>query len=98
MEALENRASLPLLKVVKQAIANATNNLGLDQESLKIKKIEVSQGPIYKRWRVVSRGRAYEIQKKTSHIMVILAGEEKVKKKPLEKVKNKKEEKNGTKS
>lgn len=98
LEALENRASLPLLKVVKQAIANATNNLGLDQESLKIKKIEISQGPIYKRWRVVSRGRTHEIQKKTSHIMVILAGEEKVKKRPLEKVKSKKEEKNGTKS
>ena len=68
-------ASLPLLKTVKQAIGNATNNLGLDRQTLKLKKIEIGEGPTHKRWRAVSRGRAHKIEKKTSHISVVLEGE-----------------------
>jgi len=109
LENSQKRASLPLLKVVKQGVANATKNLGLERQSLKIKKIEVSEGPTYKRWRAVSRGRAHEIKKRTSHIMVVLEGEKaagrKVAKagkpargKKEEQGQKKKGEKNGTKS
>lgn len=95
---LENspkQASLPLLKVVKQGVANATKNLSLERAALKIKKIEVSEGPTYKRWRAVSRGRAHGIAKRTSHITVILEGEEKGEKRAAkrQKVKKQKEKK-----
>lgn len=95
LENSSRRSSLLLLKVVQQAQANAVNNLGLEAETLKIKKIEIGEGPVYKRWQAVSRGRAYEIQKKTSHIKVVLEGEEKGKK---EMKKIEKGGKNGAKS
>ncbi len=69
---LNKRAAKPLLKVVKQAVANATNNNKLKLENLKFKQIEILAGSIQKRWRAVSRGRAHEIFKRTSHIKVIL--------------------------
>jgi len=76
--ALENsdkRASKPLLKVINQAIGNATNNLGVKKDSLRFKKILIEEGPTYKRWRAVSRGRAHSIFKRTSHIKIVLEGE-----------------------
>jgi large subunit ribosomal protein L22 len=76
------KTSLPLLKLLKQAVANAKNNFQLDESNLYIAKILVDEGPKYKRWRARARGRAEEIQKKTSHITVIL--DEIVKKPPKE--------------
>lgn len=86
------RASLPLLKLLKSALANAKNNLGLEETNLYITKITVDEGPKLKRWRARSRGQAFEIQKKTSHITLIL---EQIKEKPkkTKKVKAKKLEK-----
>ncbi|MFZ5365687.1 MAG: 50S ribosomal protein L22 [Patescibacteria group bacterium] len=69
-----------LSKTLKQAIANAQNNFSLKNEDLKIKKIEVSEGPIYKRFQPVSRGQAHPIKKRTSHIKVILEAEAEKKK------------------
>lgn len=66
------RASLPLLKLLKQAIANAKNNFQLNSTNLYISKITVDEGPKYKRWQARARGQAYEIQKKTSHITIVL--------------------------
>ena len=63
---------LPLLKLLKQAIANAKNNFQTEQSNLYISKITVDEGPKLKRWRARARGRAFEIQKKTSHITLIL--------------------------
>jgi len=40
---------------------------------LYIQKILVDEGPKYKRWMPQARGQAYEIQKKTSHITMVLA-------------------------
>lgn len=70
------RAAGPLIKVVKQAMANATNNMSLLSDSLKIKEIQIGQGPTYKRGRPVSRGRFHQIKKRTSHITVVLEAEE----------------------
>jgi large subunit ribosomal protein L22 len=70
---IERRASLVLLKVVKQAIANAMNNHRLSFEDLVLKSIKVTPGSTFKRWNPVSRGRAHEIMKRTSHVTVELA-------------------------
>jgi large subunit ribosomal protein L22 len=66
------RAGLPLMKLLKQALSNAKNNFQLDPVNLYISKITVDEGPKYKRWRARSRGRADQIQKKTSHVTLIL--------------------------
>ena len=69
---LRKRAAKPLFKTLKSAIANAVNNFKLKEEDLKIKSIEILKGPVLKRWRPVSRGRAHSYEKKMSHIRVIL--------------------------
>ncbi len=64
--------SKPLQKLLLSAVANAKNNFQLDPENLYISKITVDEGPKLKRWMPRARGQAYEIQKKTSHITIIL--------------------------
>ncbi len=66
------RVALPVKKLLNSAISNAKNNFGLNENNLYIKKIFVNEGPKLKRYRPVSRGRGVEIQKKTSHITIIL--------------------------
>jgi len=66
------KASLPLLKLLKQAEASAKNNFQLDPSNLFISKILIDLGPKYKRWEPRARGQAYEIQKITSHVKIVL--------------------------
>ena len=66
-------ASEPLSKLLKTAIADAHNNFQLDSSNLYISKITVDEGPKYKRWKARSRGIAAPIQKKTSHITLVLS-------------------------
>lgn len=68
----QKRVALPLLKLLKQAIANAKNNFNLDEKNLYISKILVNEGPKLKRILPRARGRADTIQKKTSHITLVL--------------------------
>jgi large subunit ribosomal protein L22 len=65
-------ASVEILKTIRQAVANATNNLGLSMAELKLDNIIVEEGSIYRRMRAVSRGRGHGIDKKTCHIKVTL--------------------------
>lgn len=65
------KASLPLLKLLNSAVANAKNQT--DSSNLYISKITVDEGPKYKRWMPRARGSASEIQKKTSHINLVLS-------------------------
>ncbi len=67
-----NRTAPILLKLLKQAVANAKNNFQLDEKNLYIQKITADEGPKLKRWRPRARGMAYQIQKKTSHITITL--------------------------
>ena len=79
----KKRGAYPLSKLLNSAIANAKNNFQLDPKNLYISKITVDEGPKYKRWMPRARGAAYEIQKKTSHITIVLteiAPAEKIKK------------------
>lgn len=68
------KGAVPLKKLLQSCSSNAKNNLSLDEESLKIAELKVDEGPILKRWRARSRGRAMEIQKKTSHVTLVLEG------------------------
>ena len=66
------RAALPLLKLLNSAVANA-KVLEMNENNLYISEITVDEGPKLKRWRARSRGRAFGIQKKTSHINLTLS-------------------------
>ncbi len=66
------KAAKPIAKLLKTAIADARNNFHLNTNNLYISKIIVNEGPKYKRWRPRSRGMANQIEKRTSHITLIL--------------------------
>ncbi len=59
-------------KVLKSAVANASQNPHIDENTLYVKEIFVDQGPSLKRWRARAQGRAAGIKKRTSHITVVL--------------------------
>ncbi len=62
----------PLQKLLKSAMANAENNHNMDVSKLYVASCSVSQGPTLKRIRPRDHGRAYRINKKTSHITLVL--------------------------
>ena len=62
----------PLMKLLKSAMANAENNNNMDVSRLYVAECSVSQGPILKRVRPRAQGRAFRINKKTSHITLVL--------------------------
>ncbi len=59
-------------KLIDSAVANAEENAGLDVDTLYIKRIYADQGPTLKRWRARALGRATRINKRTSHLTVVL--------------------------
>jgi hypothetical protein len=67
------------LKLLHSAVANGKQK-NIQQDNLFIKEIRVDQGPMLKRFMPRAQGRATPIQKKTSHITLILAESEKIKK------------------
>jgi large subunit ribosomal protein L22 len=70
-----NRAPAQLLKkLVVSAIANAEDKSkgSVDTDNLVVKEVVVDQGPTLKRWRPRAMGRATRINKRTSHIRVVL--------------------------
>lgn len=69
---LPKRSSVPLLKLLRSAISNAKHNFQLDGSGLFIKDIKVNQGPVLKRFRARAFGRASEIKKKSSHVILLL--------------------------
>lgn len=72
LEFTVKKAANPLLKLLKSAIANAKHNFNLDENKLFISKLLVNEGPKLKRIMPRARGRAATIQKKTSHIILVL--------------------------
>ena len=59
-------------KLLRSAVANAENNNGMDAGRLYIEEANANQGPIMKRIRPRAQGRAFRIEKKTSHITIVL--------------------------
>lgn len=72
LEHTPKAASEPVAKLLKSAMANAENNLGMNPDSLYVAEIYANQGPTLKRFRPRAQGRAYRIRKRTSHISVVL--------------------------
>ncbi|SES89737.1 50S ribosomal protein L22 [Anaerobranca gottschalkii] len=68
------KAASPILeKVLKSAVANAEHNYDMDVNKLYISKAFADQGPTLKRFRPRAQGRATRINKKTSHITIVVA-------------------------
>ena len=59
-------------KLLKSAIANAENNNGLKAEDLYVAECYANKGPTMKRVHPRAQGRAYRIEKRTSHITIVL--------------------------
>ena len=68
-------ASDPIGKVLASAIANAGQVGRLDASSLVVSRAWVDEGPTLKRFRPRAQGRGYRINKRTSHITVIVSDE-----------------------
>ena len=69
---MPNGACEPVLKVLNSAIANAENNNGMNIENLYIAECYANKGPTMKRIQPRAQGRAYRIEKRTSHITIVL--------------------------
>ena len=106
---LEKKAARPLYQVLRQAVGNAVNNFQLEEKDLKIKSLQVGEGPRYKRTDKAHRAfRWGTIKKRTSRIKLILEGEKEdisktpknrsSKKPPGRSIVKRRKEKNGSKS
>ncbi len=69
---LPKRSSVPLMKLLKSAEANAVHNFKLDAATLYIKGAYADEGPKLKRFMPRAMGRATPILKRMSHVTVIL--------------------------
>ena len=65
-------ASGLIKKLLESAIANAENNKGMNRENLYVAECYANKGPTMKRVRPRAQGRAYRIEKRMSHITVVL--------------------------
>lgn len=70
------RAASLLLKLLKSAVANATQNGALTEDALFVKELRVNPGPMLKRSRPRAFGRVFPIRKRTSHILIVLSTHE----------------------
>ncbi len=73
LQTLDQRAAPMLLKLVRSAVANARHNFQLEPNTLTVARVLVNEGPRLKRVMPRARGAAARIQKRTSHIEVVLA-------------------------
>lgn len=69
-------ASEYLIKLLDSAVANAENNFHMNKENLFVSEALVGSGPILKRMQPRSRGSAYRILKRTSHITLAVKEKE----------------------
>ena len=65
-------ASGLIKKLLESAIANAENNNDMSKENLYVAECFADQGPIMKRVQPRAKGRAYRIEKRMSHITIVL--------------------------
>ena len=72
LEFLPNHSSVDVYKVLKSAVANAENNFSLDREDLVVAEAFANEGPTLKRFRPRAKGSASPINKRTSHITIVV--------------------------
>ena len=65
-------ASTLIKKLLESARANAENNNGLDPAKLYVEECYANKGPTMKRIKPRAQGRAYRVEKRMSHITVVL--------------------------
>lgn len=65
-------SSRDMVKLIRSAVANADRKGGVDVDRLKVRSIWVDQGPTLRRFLTRARGSASRINKKTSHVTVVL--------------------------
>ena len=82
LEHTPRRSALPVRKVIESARANADHNHNYKPDTLQIVSIQVSPGQRLKRYRPAAHGRALPFQRRTSHIYVVVDGEQRAPKKP----------------
>ena len=70
---VNKKAALSISKCIKTAMADAENNFDLDKTKLIIIEARVDEAPVFKRGRLVSRGRHHPILKRNSHIVIKLS-------------------------
>lgn len=68
----DRAAAREISKVLKSAVANATNNNGLSVDELYVSAAFVDEGPTFKRWKPRARGRVDRINKRTCHVTVVV--------------------------
>ncbi|MEK7638258.1 MAG: 50S ribosomal protein L22 [Patescibacteria group bacterium] len=73
---MAKRPSVPLVKLLESAVANAENTYKLNRDTLFIKEMTVDDGVKLKRYRPKGFGRTSPIEKKTSRISVVLESRE----------------------
>ena len=74
------KAAKVIEKTIRSAVSNLLNenkNADVDQDSLKLKEAYVDGGPVMKRFRAASMGRASRLRRPTSHLTVVIKNEEK---------------------
>lgn len=76
LENTPKAASELMIKVLGSAVANAENNFGMDPEKLYVSETYANPGPILKRGQPRAQGRMYRINKRTSHITIVVAEKE----------------------
>ena len=69
-------ASPVVAKLLKSAVANATNNHNMDESKLYVKECYANDGMTLKRWMPRAKGSASQILKRTSHITIVVAERE----------------------
>jgi large subunit ribosomal protein L22 len=87
------KAAFLISKTLKSAIANAENNANLKPDGLVVKEAIVGEGPTLKRIMARARGSASRIQKRTSHIRIILSDEIQIETRETGKAKREQEKK-----
>ena len=70
LEQTPSTASDAVIKVLNSAVANATNNLGMKLEDLKVSECFINPGQVLKRSKIGSRSHVDRRDKRTSHITV----------------------------
>ena len=73
LSVLNKSAVTPVTKVIKSAVANATNNFNMDESSLYIKEAYVDDSIRMRRYLPRAKGSASGLVKRTCHITVIVA-------------------------
>jgi large subunit ribosomal protein L22 len=68
-------AAETVYKTLESAVANAETTEGLERGGLVVTKALVDEGPTMKRWRARAQGRASRINKRTSHITLVVQPE-----------------------